>query len=68
MRLRNVNIQVRNYLEDLTEEKVSDGYLSTRVTGLIASQLSDEMKEFSHRMKERKDKDRIHDLATTSSL
>lgn len=67
-RLRAVNSQIRSYLEEITEEDPADGYLSTKISERIAMQLSDEMKAFSTGLMERKEREKIQDLATTSTL
>ena len=52
---------------DITEED-NDGLLSTTTANELADKISDEMRLFSKRLIERKEKERIQDLANTSQL
>lgn len=46
-RLKNVSNQIKSYLDEITEENPSDGFLSTKIADQIAGKLSQEMQEFS---------------------
>ena len=55
-KLLTVQNQINHYLEEVTSEtgEWQNGYLSTKVAGKLASQISEEMKLFSLRMVEKK--------------
>jgi hypothetical protein len=54
-----VSHQIKSYLEEITEEDPADGFLVPRQSHEIAGQLGEEMKSFSRRLQERKEKERI---------
>ncbi|TNV83658.1 hypothetical protein FGO68_gene12243 [Halteria grandinella] len=68
-RIRNVQGQIRQYLEEITEEgNPTDGLLTSKMQKSLAQTLSEEMTAFSRRLIERKEKEKIQDLANTSNL
>lgn len=67
-KLKNMNNLIKAQLDDITDENHVDGYLYPTIAHQVANKLSDEMTNFSKRLVERKMKERIQDLATTSTL
>ena len=65
-KMRAAHSQMRSYLEDLTED--NDGLLSTKASEELAEKISEEMRTFSKKLIERKEKEKIQDLANTSQL
>jgi hypothetical protein len=58
-RLRNANNQMRNFLEEITSDNITDGYLTSKLVNHIGEQISDEMKQFSAKLIERKRRDEM---------
>jgi len=56
-KMRAAHSQMQSYLEDLTED--NDGLLSTKASEELAEKISEEMKSFSKKLIERKEKEKI---------
>jgi hypothetical protein len=67
-RLRRANAEMRDYLDEITSENINDGYLNTKIANKIGEFIGDEMKQFSEKLKEKKKREAILDLANTKSL
>jgi hypothetical protein len=50
---------MRSFLEEITSDNVNDGYLTTKLVNNIGEQISDEMKQFSAKLIERKRRDEM---------